>query len=69
MGPIAAAPELTAIVPEVPVIDPLTVSVAVMVRLPAVLKVAENVPEPLLSVELAGSTAAPSVLVKCTVPA
>lgn len=60
---------LTAIVLEVPVIEAVTVSVAVMVRFPAVFKVATNVPAPLVSVELAGNTAAPSVLVKCTMPA
>src|SRR5438067_1830870 len=35
----------------------------------AVFKVALNVPLPLVSVESAGSTAWPSLLVKCTVPA
>ncbi len=53
---------------EVPVIWPFTVSVAVMVRLPAVFRVAENVFVPLVSVEFAGSVAAESVLVKRTVP-
>ena len=53
---------------EVPVIEALTVSVAVMVWLPTVFNVAEKVPVPLVSVELAGSAAWASVLVKCTVP-
>ena len=53
----------------VPVIELLTVSVAVMVRLPAVFKVPLNVPLPFVRVELDGSVAAPSLLVKCTVPA
>ena len=53
---------------EVPVIDELTVSVAVSVCPPAVLSVAENVPVPLASVAFAGSDAFPSLLVKWTVP-
>jgi hypothetical protein len=53
---------------EVPVIEALTVSVAVMVLLPTVSKVAEKVPVPFVKVESAGSAAWPSVLVKCTVP-
>jgi hypothetical protein len=53
----------------VPVIEAVTVSVAVIVLLPDVFSVALNVPMPLVSVALAGSTAAPSVLVKCAVPA
>ena len=53
---------------EVPVIEAATVSVAVMVCGPAVFNVAEKVAVPLGSVELAGSNAWPSVLVKCTVP-
>jgi hypothetical protein len=59
----------SAIAPEGPAIDGAAVSVAVMVWLPAVLSVAENVPAPLVNVELAGSEAAASVLVKWTVPA
>ena len=62
------ATALTVIAPEVPVIDPVTVSVAVIALLPTVFSVAENVPTPFVSVEFAGNTAAPSVLVKCTVP-
>lgn len=65
---VAAAGE-TAIGAEVPVIDDVTVSVAVIVWFPAVLSVAENVPVPLTSVEFAGRTAWPSLLVKWTVPA
>ena len=53
----------------VPVIDGVTVSVAVSVCVPAVRSVALNVPTPLVSVAFAGSVAAPSLLVKCTVPA
>ena len=53
---------------EVPVIEAVTVSVAVMVCRPPVFSVAENVPVPLLNVVSAGSAAAVSVLVKCTVP-
>jgi hypothetical protein len=64
-----AVPALTTIAPEVPVIDEVTVSVAVMVWLPAIFSVAENVPVPFVSVVFAGSTAWLSVLVKCTVPA
>jgi hypothetical protein len=64
-----AAAALTAIVLDVPAIDAVTISVAVTVWLPAVFKVAENVPAPLVNTEFAGNTAAPSLLVKCTVPA
>jgi hypothetical protein len=53
---------------EVPVMDAFAVSLAVTVRLPAVLKVTENVPTPLVSFEFAGRTAALSVLVNFTVP-
>jgi len=66
---VVGAPGLTAMVPEVPVIVVVTVSVAVIVWLPAVFSVAVKVPAPLVSVEFAGSTAEPSVLVKPTVPA
>lgn len=59
---------ITAMV-EVPVIAGVTVSVAVMVWFPAVFKVAENVPTPLVSVESTGNTANASLLVKCAVPA
>ena len=61
-----AAP--TVIVPEVPVIEPVTVSVAVSVRPPVTLSVAVNVPDPLVNTEFAGRTAKTSLLLKCTVP-
>src|SRR5215469_4799596 len=64
VGPIPA----TVIVPDVPVIVAVTISVAVIVCAPAVFNVAEKVPTPFVSVELAGSVAAASLLVKCTVP-
>jgi hypothetical protein len=53
---------------EAPAIEAVTVSVAVMVWPPSVFSVAEKIAVPLGSVELAGSTAWTSVLVKCTVP-
>jgi hypothetical protein len=53
---------------DAPVTDEVTVSVAVIVQPPAVLRVALNVPVPLVSVEFAGRMDAPSLLVKCTVP-
>ena len=62
----AAAP--TAIVPLVPVIDPFTASVAVIVWLPAVFSVALKVPVSLVRVVLAGRIAWASLLVKWTVP-
>ena len=52
----------------VPLMLPVTVSVAVTVKEPSVLSVTGNVPTPPLKVVLAGRTAAPSVEVKCTVP-
>ena len=63
--PVAGAPEViasgpaavTLIEPEVPVIEAVIVSVAVMVWLPALFSVAEKVPIPFVSIELAGSTA------------
>jgi hypothetical protein len=54
----------TVIALEVPLIEGLTVSVAVIVWAPAVFNVAEKFPTPFVSVEFAGSTAWPSVLVK-----
>ena len=63
-----AAAGATVTAPEVPVIVAVTVSVAVMVRLPAVFKVARKVPAPPVSVASTGSKAAGSELVKCTVP-
>ncbi len=53
---------------DVPVIELLPVSVAVIVWLPVVLRVAENVRTPLVSVESAGSVALGSLAVKWTVP-
>ena len=63
-----AAAGLTVMAFVVPVIELVAVSVAVMVWLPAVFSVAEKVPVPAVSVLLAGSEAAASLLVKCTVP-
>ena len=63
----AAAATFTA--PLLPAIEPLAVSVAVTVWLPAVFSVALNVPTPLVSVALAGRAAAASLLLKWTVPA
>ena len=60
---------VTVIVFDVPVIEEFTVSVPVTVWPPAVLSVAEKVPTPLVSVELTGREADPSVVVKWTVPA
>ncbi len=56
----AAAPALTAIGLDVPVNEPLIV---VMVWLPAVFRVTENVPVPFVNVESGGSTAWTSLLV------
>jgi hypothetical protein len=65
-----AATALTVIVPDVPAIEAVIVSVTVIVCPPIVFSVAENVPTPFVSpTSLDGSTAAPSVLVKFTVPA
>ncbi len=55
---------LTEIFPDVPVRLTVTVSVVVIVWLPTVISVAENVPVPLISVLSAGNTAPGSVLVK-----
>lgn len=57
----------TTMVPEFPV-RLLGVSVAVMLWLPAVWSVAENVFVPLTKVELTGTVAKASVLEKLTVP-
>lgn len=65
---LVAAPGFTVMAPDVPVIEEVTVSVAVMVWFPAVFSVIENVPTPLVNVESAGNVATPSVLMKCTVP-
>ena len=59
-----AAVALTETVLLVPVRELVTVSVAVSVWLPAVLRVALKEPTPFVSVLLAGRLAAPSVLVK-----
>src|SRR5208282_5725647 len=59
----------TVIAFEVPVIEAVTVSLAVMVWLPRVFSVAKRFPTPFVSFELAGSTARVSVLVKCAIPA
>ena len=64
-----AAPGFTTMPDWVPVIDPVTVSVAVIVRVPTVLRVTAKVPTPLVRVPLEGSVAAPSELVIATVPA
>jgi hypothetical protein len=62
----AAAATLIALL--TPEMELLTVSVPVIVRLPAVVNVALSVPTPFVNVLLAGNTAGPSLLVKCTVP-
>ena len=62
------APCDTAIAPEVPVIDEVTVSVAEIDWVPTVFRVAKKVPLPLGTLESEGRTAAPSLLVKWTVP-
>jgi hypothetical protein len=53
---------------DIPVIEAVTVSVAVIVWLPTVFSVAEKLPIPFVSIEFADRTAWLSVLVKCTVP-
>jgi hypothetical protein len=63
-----AAAALTAMALVVPVTELATVSVAVTVWLPPVLRVTETVPVPLVKVVLLGRTADPSLLVKWTVP-
>ena len=68
MAKCVAVPGLTVIAEDDPVIVAVTVSVAVIVWLAAVFSVEAKVPVPWLRVALAGSTACPSVLVKCTVP-
>jgi hypothetical protein len=55
-------------VPELPVIELVVWSVAVMIWLPAVVSVAENVPRPEINGIFPGSCAFASLLVKCTVP-
>jgi hypothetical protein len=69
MASIAVGPTLvTVIVPDVPVIAAVTVSVAVTVCAPAEFNTAGKVPTPFSSAEFAGNTAFVSLLVKCTVP-
>jgi hypothetical protein len=63
-----AAPALTMIVAVVPVVERVIVSVAVTARAPTVFRVTGNIPVPLVRVVSAGSIAALSELVKCTVP-
>jgi hypothetical protein len=58
----------TAIGEEVPKMVELTTSTALTVLVPTVFKVTGKVPTPFVSVESPGSTAAPSLLVKWTVP-
>src|SRR5258708_33908158 len=61
-------PPRTLIESDVPAMEAVTESVAVMVWPPIVFSVAEKVAVPFVSVELAGRAAWLSVLVKCTVP-
>ena len=63
-----AAAAVTFTAPLVPVSKLLAVSVAVIVWLPAVFRVTVNVAEPLISLALAGKTAAGSLLLNWTVP-
>ena len=67
--PFGGLPEVMAsfamlIPPEVPATDAVIVSVAVMVWLPVVFRVAEKLPVPFVRDEFAGSDAIASVLVK-----
>ena len=64
----AATAGLNAKVSTTPTITVTPTSVTVTVWLPAVFKVALNVPLPLVRVLLAGRLAAPSLLLKWTVP-
>ena len=59
-----AGPLETTIAAEVPVIEGVVVSVPVIVWLPAVTSVPENVPAPLVNVAFTGNVADPSELVK-----
>ena len=63
-----AAAAVTVSAFEMPVMDAVTVSVAVKVCDPEVLKVTETVPNPLASNVFAGNTAWESELVNFTVP-
>ena len=70
LAPVEVMPAgLTVTLPEVPVVATVVVSFTVTVFVPAVLSVTAKVPVPPTSVASAGRTAAPSVEVKCTVPA
>ena len=62
------APPAATLTLALPVIDDVAVSVAVTVVVPAVFKVAANVPTPFVSAASAPRIAAVSVLVRCTVP-
>jgi hypothetical protein len=53
---------------DVPVIEATAASVALMVWLPLVFSVTENVPIPFVNGEFAGRMACASLLVNCTVP-
>jgi hypothetical protein len=64
-----AGPGLTTIPVWLPVIDGVNVSVAVTDRVPAVRRVTPKVPTPPARVASPGRMAAPSLLVKWTVPA
>ena len=64
----ATEPALTAIGPDVPLMLAVVVSVALMVCVPAVTRVAGNVPVPFVRVVFAGRVADGSVLVNAAVP-
>ncbi len=66
--PPRALPLVTSMPGEVPVIELVLVSVAVIVCRPVVPNVIENVPTPAVNVMLEGSVAALSLLVIATVP-
>ena len=68
LRPDEALAGLTKIAGVVPVIVAVTVSLAVMVRLPTVLSVALKMPVPPVSAALAGKAACASVLVNVTMP-
>ena len=68
MGVGVSAPR-TVISPEVPVMEEVSVSVAVTVWVPTVANLTRNPPVPLDRVELTGRIASPSVEANCTVPA
>ena len=65
---LAPEPPLTVIDVEVPLIEAVIVSVAVIVWSSAVFRVTEKDLVPFTSIESAGSMAWASVLVKCTIP-